>query len=408
MEKEIDNQFDNRPHFAELKKKYKATQFEDFSPSSHLYKVLKKLDSEPPPLSQSDLNFLRKRKLTETLALAVDKYAASLKSKVKSGNPLSQADIEWLKQMGRQDIIMFLQGLKHFASLISKYHVSHYQDKPPSICSQLYAILKKLDKGKRLEPIDVVWLTDEKLFYPRKRLEPIDVVWLTTGEKLFYPESKIFTTYHQIEATFYEQEYKRTGNKWNLPSASSHWRSAKEPKHALTLTENLNFDNIKENKLKSALLTTRGGAFRDIDDLDEAETCARQAIKYQPSSHHPYTLMGAICFERGEYDEGNRWFNKAIKRGASPRDQDAEIKRVLKNADEEKRREVVEYLLEKDPVRYKWAKKYRDQDAEIKRVLKNADEEKRREVVEYLLEKDPVRYKWAKKYLVDKQPPSKL
>jgi len=303
---------------------------------------------------------------------------------------------------------MFLQGLKHFASLISKYHVSHYQDKPPSICSQLYAILKKLDKGKRLEPIDVVWLTDEKLFYPRKRLEPIDVVWLTTGEKLFYPESKIFTTYHQIEATFYEQEYKRTGNKWNLPSASSHWRSAKEPKHALTLTENLNFDNIKENKLKSALLTTRGGAFRDIDDLDEAETCARQAIKYQPSSHHPYTLMGAICFERGEYDEGNRWFNKAIKRGASPRDQDAEIKRVLKNADEEKRREVVEYLLEKDPVRYKWAKKYRDQDAEIKRVIMNADEEKRREVVEYLLEKDPVRYKWAKKYLVDKQPPSKL
>ncbi|OQY50836.1 MAG: hypothetical protein B6247_20645, partial [Candidatus Parabeggiatoa sp. nov. 2] len=123
---------------------------------------------------------------------------------------------------------MFLQGLKHFASLISKYHVSHYQDKPPSICSQLYAILKNLDKGKRLELIDVAWLT---------------------GEKLFYPESKIFTTYYQIEATFYEQEYKRTGNKWKLPSASSHWRSAKEPKHALTLTENLNFDNIKENKL---------------------------------------------------------------------------------------------------------------------------------------------------------------
>ena len=384
---ELAQEIELKLHFSDLKKKYKATQFEDFSPSSHLYKVLKKLDSEPPPLSQSDLNFLRKRKLTETLALAVDKYAASLKSKVKSGTSLSEAEIEWLKQMGRQDIIMFLQGLKHFASLISKYHVSHYQDKPPSICSQLYAILKNLDKGKRLELIDVAWLT---------------------GEKLFYPESKIFTTYYQIEATFYEQEYKRTGNKWNLPSASSHWRSAKEPKHALTLTENLNFDNIKENKLKSALLTTRGGAFRDIDDLDEAETCARQAIKYQPSSHHPYTLMGAICFERGEYDEGNRWFNKAIKRGASPRDQDAEIKRVLKNADEEKRREVVEYLLEKDPVRYKWAKKYRDQDAEIKRVLKNADEEKRREVVEYLLEKDPVRYKWAKKYLVDKQPPSKL
>ena len=128
---------------------------------------------------------------------------------------------------------------------------------------------------------------------------------------------------------------------------------------ALKVTENLDFDQIKENKLKSALLTTRGGAFRDIDKLDDAQKCALKAIEYQPQSHHPYTLMGAICYERGQYSQGDDWFNKAIKRGAESEDIDSELKRVVKNAKDEKRREVVEYLLKKDPQRYAWAKAYR-------------------------------------------------
>lgn len=146
---------------------------------------------------------------------------------------------------------------------------------------------------------------------------------------------------------------------WNLPSASSHWRKSAQPSRALKLTNNLDLDKIKENKLKSAILTTRGGAFRDIDELHKAEKCARQAIDYQPNSHHPYTLMGAIYFELHQFSQGESWFAEAIKRGASPRDQDSEIKRVVKNAkDENKRREVVEYLLKKDPQRYAWANSY--------------------------------------------------
>jgi tetratricopeptide (TPR) repeat protein len=107
------------------------------------------------------------------------------------------------------------------------------------------------------------------------------------------------------------------------------------------------------------LLTTRGGAFRDIEELDKAENCARQAIEYQPKSHHPYTLMGAICFERHQYLDGEYWFQEAIKRGANPRDMDYEIMRVVKNTkDENKRREVIEYLLKKDSQRYSWARNY--------------------------------------------------
>ncbi|WP_333406051.1 hypothetical protein [Microcoleus sp. MON1_C1] len=387
-------EIEQKRHFAELKVKYKATTYEDASLSSHLYKVLKKIDLESQ-LGEHDINFLKKRKLTETITLALDKLAASLKSKIQSGEPLSEADFDWVKQNGRDDVITFaienyvaslkskiqsgeplseadfdwikqnkrediitFAEKKRFAALKSKYEVSDYKDQTPS--SPLYAILQKLDKGERLEPTDVAWLEENKIeaSQPSYSYYGWQEERRYQGQRLF--SGKIFTAYHKIEALFYEHEYKNTGNKWKLPNASSHWRKAEQPRSALKLTENLDLDKIKENKLKSALLTTRGGAFRDINKLDDTERCALKAIEYQPQSHHPYTLMGAICFERSQFSEGERWFNEAIKRGASPRDQDAEMKRVVKNAKNGKRREVVEYLLKKDPERYAWAKFYRN------------------------------------------------
>ncbi|MEG4485010.1 hypothetical protein [Microcoleus sp. D2_18a_B4] len=361
-------------HFAELKVKYKATTYEDSSLSSHLYKVLKKIDLENP-LGEPDINFLKKRKLTETMTVAIkkyvaslkskiqsgeqlseadidwlqklrkneredvitfaiDKYAASLKSKIQSGEQLSEADIDWLKQNGREDVITFAQE-KEFAALKVKYRIID-RDFP---FDPFYAIMVKLEKEERLDPVLVVQLIQQGLLASH---------------------GKIAMAYHRLEALFYDREYERTGDKWNLPNASSHWRKADEPESALKVTENLDFDQIKENKLKSALLTTRGGAFRDVDKLDDAQKCALKAIEYQPQSHHPYTLMGAICFERSQFSEGERWFNEAIKRGAKSEDIDSELKQVVKNTkDENKRREVVEYLLKKNPQRYAWAKSYR-------------------------------------------------
>jgi hypothetical protein len=323
--------------FAALKAKYKVTDYEDSSPKSHLYKVLKRLDLSNQ-LGEQDINFLNKRKLTKIIEIANEKYTNTLKFNIESGQTINESETHWLQKNGREDII-FLAQQKHFVALKSKYDVLDYQDK--SHTSLLYAILQKLELEERLEATDVAWLQETK-----------------------YQETNLFSgkiriAYHTIEANFYEQEFQRTDNKWNLANASSHWRKADEPQQALQLTNNLEFDKIKENKLKSALLTSRGGAFRDIEKLDKAENCARQAIEYQPKSHHPYTLMGAICFERHQYSDGEYWFQEAIKRGANPRDMDSEIKRVVKNIkDENKRREVIEYLLKKDAQRYSWAKFY--------------------------------------------------
>ncbi|MEK0180668.1 MAG: hypothetical protein EAZ78_04295 [Oscillatoriales cyanobacterium] len=357
-------------HFAELKVKYKANEFEDSSRSSHLYKVLKKIDLDNQ-LGEQDINFLKKRKLTETITLALDKYAASLKSKIQSGEQLSEADIDWAKQNGREDVIAFAID-KYAASLKSKIQsgellseadidwlkqngredvITFAQEKEFAALKVKYRII---DRDFSFDPFYAIMVKLEK----KERLDPVLVVRLIQ-QKLLASHGRIAIAYHRLEACFYEQEYERTGNKWNLPNASSHWRKADEPNSALKVTENLDFDQIKENKLKSALLTTRGGAFRDIHKLGDAEKCALKAIEYQPQSHHPYTLMGAICFERSQFSEGERWFNEAIKRGAESEDIDSELKQVVKNAKDEKRREVVEYLLKKDPQRYAWAKAYR-------------------------------------------------
>jgi len=56
-----------------------------------------------------------------------------------------------------------------------------------------------------------------------------------------------------------------------------------------------------------------------MECLDEAETCAFEAIKHFPESHTPYTLMGVLCYDSGDYIEADRWFEEAINRGLGTR-----------------------------------------------------------------------------------------
>lgn len=324
--------------FVALKFKYKATENQDLSISSHLYKVLKKIDSHTP-LPESDINFLKKKKLIETLNIAIDLYTNYLISQIESGQELNEAQLQWIEKNQRQDVIN-LGKTKHFKNLKLKYQVDQFSDTSPE--SQLYLILKKLDQNQCLDATEIAYLEDKN--------------WFRSETK-----KNIYIAYHTIEAEFYEVDYQKTGNKWNIPNISSHWRKADQPKKALKATENIikDFDHIKENKLKSAILTTRGGAFRDIPQLDNAEKCARQAIEFQPSSHHPYTLMGAICYDRYDRYEGDKWFKKAIERGASPESIDSEIKKsVARMKDKDKRDQMIRDLLKKDSRRYSWANKY--------------------------------------------------
>jgi hypothetical protein len=223
---------------------------------------------------------------------------------------------------------------QHFLVLKKKYSLIGF-DK--LTLEPFYQILLKLERNERLDPMLFLNLVEQGL--------------LSHG-------GKVALKYYGLEAEFYVQEFQRTGNKWHIPTASSYWRKANKADRALQLT-NLDLNQIKDNTLKSALLVTRGAAFRDIDKLLDAESCAKQAMQYHSLSYQPYTLMGAIAYDKGDYPNGDYWFREAIQRGAKPEDIDDEIKRVVRNTkDEEKRHTVAVYLLNKDSERYAWAKAY--------------------------------------------------
>ncbi len=327
----IAQELEQTREFAALKAKYKATEYQDSTPKSHLYKILKRLELSNQ-LGEQDINFLKKRKLTEIIEIANEKYTSTLKSKIDFGELLNESEIEWLKNNKREDIIVLAQQ-KHFAILKRKYGLIYLS----LALEPFYGIMVKLEKKERLDPKLVLQLMEEELLSL---------------------DGKIALAYYRLEAEFYEQKFHRTGHKWHIPTASSYWRKAEEPEQALKLT-NLDLSQIRENKLKSAVLVTRGAAFRDMDNLADAEICAKNAMEYQRDSYQPYTLMAAIAHDRGDYAKRDYWYEQAIKRGAKAEDIDDERKRLVRSTkDDNKRHEAAEYLLKKDSQRYAWAKSY--------------------------------------------------
>lgn len=327
--------------FVRLQDKYKAIK-EEPAVKIQLYPILKKID-ENRVLSPDEFDWLKTQNYVETTTIARQiefvvlkrKFSAdeieektlphhlyTILVKIDSNKAISEADINYLRK--RKLFITISLALK----LYSKFEIE------PVLKNQLCEILYKLEIGERLHDADVVWLTSEKWFQ----------------DKSLFSKSRIYQRHHSLEAIFCEQEYKRTKGMWHLVNASSHWRKAEYPEKALKNTEVLFSDLIKEVKLKAALLTTRGGALRDIGKLDEAEEFAHQAIKLYQKSYHPYTLLGAICFQTGRYDDGEYWFNEARKRGAPEKSEISEIIGILrKPKDKQEQEKFLAFLKDKYP-----------------------------------------------------------
>ncbi|HYX16059.1 MAG TPA: hypothetical protein VE944_17160, partial [Nostoc sp.] len=172
----IAQELEQTREFAALKAKYKATEYHDSTPKSHLYKILKRLESSNQ-LGEQDINFLKKRKLTEIIEIANEKYISTLKYKIDSGELLNESEIEWLKNNRRTDIILLAQK-KHFAILKRKYGLID----PSLLLEPFYAIMVKLEKKERLDPKLVLQLMEEELLSPG---------------------GKIALAYYRLEAEFY-------------------------------------------------------------------------------------------------------------------------------------------------------------------------------------------------------------
>lgn len=219
------------------------------------------------------------------------------------------------------------EATKEFAELRDRYGAQDPPDTSPS--HTLFRILKQIDSGEVLSEIDVNYLVEQRQHMPL--------------------------------AMYFEARYRRIGDPWSAVRACSQQRKAGIPQAAIALSgEILESDQRRavSTKALAALLTTCGGAWRDLNHLDTAESCANEAIGKDRTSYQPHNLLGALHYQRGKPQEGDICFKKAEELGAPARDQDKERRQAVERAGVDEKKIVATYLLKKDPVRYHWARFY--------------------------------------------------
>lgn len=201
--------------------------------------------------------------------------------------------------------------------------------------STIMNIIRKVDRKTRLSEEDIVWLTTE-------------------GEEYFTSELK--EAYHKNEAKYYANKFKKSKNAWFAVNASSHYRKCYQTENSLTLLDQINLSKIRNKHQKSAICTTKGGCMRDLSNFQKAIQLAKEAHNYDTKSFHPCTLLGAVNYELGHFTEGDIWFKKAEKRGASVGSVDHELRSIFKRADKKKKEKLRQHLLNLDPYQYSWAR----------------------------------------------------
>ena len=189
-------------HFAELKSKYEATKYEDSSPSSLLYLILRKADLEIE-ITDFEWDWLVNQELLETIEaiekeplhkaeerIKLDAKFSQLKSKFKvtrhpdlrlssslypilwkldSENHLTDLEVEYLQEEGLTQTVAIVQDMARFAVLKAKYKASEYPD--CSLDSPLYQILKQLNARERLSDVEANWLFNNQL------VDTLEIFW---------------------------------------------------------------------------------------------------------------------------------------------------------------------------------------------------------------------------------------
>jgi tetratricopeptide (TPR) repeat protein len=237
-----------------------------------------------------------------------EKAEEARKRKLEEQQAARQRAAEERRRLERRE-----ETRQDFQRLKEKYQIRGYSKESPDSWLYLYKILIELDEENSLSDADREWLESRELF------QPIALYDEQNGE---------------------------------LASAGSNWRKAGNPQRALEITADAKHHQNPAN------LTMRGGAHRDLEQLDDAETAARKAMNLDPQSYYPYNLLGAIYYQRGLPEEGERYFDQARELGSPQREKDKAIRSAVEKAEPAKAVAAAEYLLRKDPVRYEWARDY--------------------------------------------------
>jgi tetratricopeptide (TPR) repeat protein len=204
-----------------------------------------------------------------------------------------------------------------FVELLADFEVVGWDGKP---LLPLLPILLRLNAGENLIDDDYAWLQEQRGGLSR------------------------------LAALGHHAHYRRIGDLWHLIRACSAYRDAGMPEQGLTITDDADINACPAN-VAAALLTTRGGAYRDVGNLEEALASGEASLRLSPSPH-AHALLGGVYFDRGDPENAEKHFEHAGD--ASDRTR----KRALLSTPVEQRSIAAAFLLRKDPVRYAWATTY--------------------------------------------------
>lgn len=200
---------------------------------------------------------------------------------------------------------------------------------------KVMGLLRKLDAGTRLSDLEALWLQSE-------------------GRE--YQTQEVLTAHHRLEANHCLATFAQTADPWMAVNASGHLRKCGAPAEAVGLLKQLQASALKAPKLRSAVLTTQGGALRDLGQHEDALALAEVAQKLLPTSFRPCTLLGAINIELGNFNAGHEWYRQAEKLGAKPSSIESDLRGLLARMAPEQRKLAIDELTRIDSDQYGWMK----------------------------------------------------
>ena len=312
--------------------------------------ILKKID-DGVPLSALSLGFLATNKLDALCLLVAGEIcweAFEQKAKLERADRIALAD----KRAAESAEALAAQAMQRAAEL-KEFFAAQARDPK----------LRRQREAKELRQRFGIGFVDSEQ-YPRvmsllrrvssgDRLTADDVVWLQTEAEDCWTE-ELQRAWHTIEAQALTREWERSRNPWDAINASSHWRKAAKPSSALGLTDEALAKAGTDAKARSALLTTRGGAFRDLRNLDEAKAMGLKAHGLTPKYFRPCTLLAAVHIELGDLMAGREWYVKAEKLGADRHAIDQDLRALLSRTSKSERQRITEFLIAQDPERFGW------------------------------------------------------
>jgi hypothetical protein len=190
-----------------------------------------------------------------------------------------------------------------------------------------------------------------RLVIEEQPIKEDDLVWLGTDRSIYWT-NKLRYAHHANMASISTKDWLRTGDVWKAIDACSQWRKAQCSEKGLGIVEDALIKVGKANKPRSALLTTGGGALRDLGRCDDAVRFGKEAHSLKPEDFRPCTLLGAVSIEMGSYARGAEWYEKAEALGASSNLIDRELQSILNAVSHEKRSQIKKALKASNPSRY--------------------------------------------------------